>query len=148
MNSTELKNLLYEEIPLAKAMGVEINTSDAFSTSVMAPLALNRNHMDTAFGGSLSSLLILSCYAWLFHRLEEEGFHSHVLIQEAHTDYLLPVKDDLIAVCKSPREEEFHKFLESFRRKNVARIALEAEISTAEGKCCTFRGLFVAQKNS
>jgi thioesterase domain-containing protein len=147
MNSAELKNLLYEEIPLAKAMGVEINTSNASSTSVMAPLALNRNHLDTAFGGSLSSLLILSCYAWLFHRLSEEGYHSHVLIQEAHTDYLLPVKEDLIAVCKSPSEEDFEKFKESFRRKNVGRITLHAEISTSEGKCCTFRGLFVAQKS-
>lgn len=146
MNKIELLNLLYEEIPLARAMGVKINTSDAHSTAVMAPLALNRNHLDTAFGGSLSSLLILSCYAWLFHRLNEEGHKVHVLIQEAHTDYLLPVKEDLIAVCRSPSEEDYEKFKESFRRKNVGRITLHAEISTTDGKCCTFRGIFVAQK--
>jgi thioesterase domain-containing protein len=142
MNNIELRNLLYDEI----AMGVEINTSDNISTSIMAPLSLNRNHLETAFGGSLSSLLILSCYAWLFHRMSEEGHVCHVLIQEAHTDYLLPVKEDLIAVCKSPDEKEFGRFLESFRRKNVGRITLHASITTSEGKCCEFRGVFVAQR--
>jgi thioesterase domain-containing protein len=144
MNNVELLNLLHEEIPLSKAMGVVISDKD--KDALVAPLLLNRNHLDTAFGGSLASLLILSCYAWLFQKMSEKGFPCHVLIQEGHTDFLLPVKEDLRAFCVPPDLEKYNKFLETFRRKGVARIKLEAEIRTNEGKGCYFRGLFVAQR--
>lgn len=145
MNNTELRDLLYREIPIASAMGVEIVEDMKSHLTIKAPLHLNRNHLETAFGGSLSTLLILSCYAWLFQRMDEKGHHCHVLIQEGHTDYLLPVKQDLVAACIAPDEKSFEKFLESFTRKGVGRLALNAEILINEGKGCRFKGVFVAK---
>lgn len=146
MNALELRDFLYREIPLSKAMGIEVLRSDSNQTEISAPLSLNRNHLDTAFGGSLNSLLILSCYAWLFHKLESEGQIVHVLIQAGHTDYLLPVNEDLKSICYGADKESYEKFLTTFNRKNIGRIKLTAEIITREGKAATFSGEFVAQK--
>lgn len=146
MNNVELRDFLYQEIPLSKAMGIEVVRSGPQETEISAPLTLNRNHMDTAFGGSLNSLLILSCYAWLFHKLKSEGLNAHVLIQAGHTDYHLPVNEDLKSICNGADEEAVEKFLMTFKRKSLARIKLSAEIKTSKGKACSFSGEFVAQK--
>lgn len=146
MTNQELQDFLYHEIPMAKALGVQVLEASELNSTVLGPLTLNRNHMDTAFGGSLSSLLILSCYAWLFHRLDNLGYKTHVLIQAGHTDYLLPVKEDIKASAVAPPSEEFEKFLTTFTRKGIGRISLSAKVLTAEGVACTFKGEFVAQK--
>lgn len=145
MNLSELRSLLYSEIPMSSAMEVEVTEESETSITLKAPLSVNRNHLDTAFGGSLSTLLILSCYAWLFQRMNQEGFSCHVLIQEGHTDFILPVKEDLKAICYAPDRKSFEKFLESFRRKGVGRMTLKAEIITSSGKACDFHGVFIAQ---
>lgn len=144
MTPTELTSFLHEQIPLARALSIEIIKANDNEVEVMGPLAPNRNHMGTAFGGSLSAVLILSCYTWLFHRLEQAGFSAHVLIKEGKTDYLQPVEEDLVAVCLSPEEIHFEKFIESFKRKGMGRITLKAHIKNA----CSFEGVFVAQKSS
>lgn len=145
MKLSELCLFLYSEIPMAKAMGVNIPEASETSITVTAPLSVNRNHLDTAFGGSLSTLLIFSCYAWLFQAVNKEGYRCHVLIQSGHTDYILPVNEDLRAICHAPDSKSFIKFLESFRRKGVGRLTLRAEIVTAKGKACHFEGIFIAQ---
>src|SRR5690606_38427761 len=122
MNSRELRDFLYQEIPLSKAMGIEVARSDSQETEISAPLSLNRNHLDTAFGGSLNSLLILSCYAWLFHKLKSDGMDAHVLIQAGHTDYLLPVNEDLKSICHGSDDEAYEKFIATFKRKGIGRI--------------------------
>lgn len=144
MTPNELTTFLHEQIPLAKALDIEIIKATDSEVEVFGPLTPNRNHMGTAFGGSLSAVLILSCYTWLFHRLDKAGFSAHVLIKEGKTDYLLPVEEDLRAVCLSPDESQFEKFIESFRRKGLGRITLKAQIKDA----CVFEGVFVAQKSS
>lgn len=142
MTNQELQDFLYHEIPMAQALGVTILDE----ATVMGPLSLNRNHMETAFGGSLSSLLILSCYAWLFQTLDKSGHKVHVLIQTGHTDYLLPVKEDIKATTLPPSEADLKKFFEIFSRKGLARITLHSEVRTTQGIACSFKGDFVAQK--
>ena len=146
MNNDDLIRLLSEEIPLSNAIGVKIKHKSSAGVTLTAPLELNRNHLETAFGGSLTTLLILACYAWLFDKMDHSGIQCHVLIQEGQTKYLLPVKEDLVAICKRPDERKFQKFFEGFMRKGVGRINLEATIETKEGKGCHFIGVFIAQK--
>ncbi len=148
MNTVELRDFLYQEIPLAKAMGVEVVSSDAQRTELMAPLPLNRNHLETAFGGSLNSLLILSCYGWLFHKLHSDGFSVHVLIQAGNTDYLLPVEKDIHAICSGPLDDDFQKFFSAFKRKGIARLKLKSQVIIDSGVACRFEGEFVARKVS
>lgn len=142
----DLRDYLYSQIPISKAMGVEINQANHSGVEVTAPLDPNSNHMDTAFGGSLGTLLILSGYAYLFHRMKMSGIECHVLIKESKINYLLPVREDLRAICTAPEEEDYAKFLSTFQRRGIARIILTAHIETIEGRACLFSGEFIAQK--
>ena len=142
MDNQKLRDFLHKEIPLAQFMGIEITQADDQCVEILGPLEPSRNHLDTAFGGSIGAILILSCYTWLFHRLIGAGFECHVLIKESHTNYIHPVKEDLRATCTSPSKDEYDKFLEAFKRKGMARIELNARLGTA----AEFKGVFVAQK--
>lgn len=145
MKMNELKDFLYQEIPLIKAMGVQVHSINDSGAVVSAPLAQNDNHMGTGFGGSLSALLITSCYAWLFYILSEQGFFLHVLIKSGQTDYHFPVKEDLKAICVRPSKAEFDEFMDTFKRKGKGKLILTAYVETADGKACSFKGEFVAR---
>jgi thioesterase domain-containing protein len=143
MDNKSLRDFLHREIPLSQFMGIEITHADDQSVEIRGPLEPSRNHLDTAFGGSIGAILILSCYTWLFHRLIGAGFECHVLIKEGHTNYMRPVTEDLIATCTAPSNDEYDKFLETFTRKGLARIELTAKL----GESAEFKGVFVAQKS-
>ena len=146
MKNDDLRDYLFEQIPLAKAIGMEIKEASSDRVVISAPLGPNSNHMDTAFGGSLATILILACYSYLFNRLEMEGFESHVLIKDGHTQYHQPIREDLTAICYAPDKEVLAHFLKVFERRGKARIKLEALIQTDAEKSCTFTGEFVAVK--
>ena len=60
-NSTdEMKAFLYQHIPLAVAMQVNIDAYDGQHLVISAPLAVNNNDKGTAFAGSISSLATVS----------------------------------------------------------------------------------------
>jgi len=56
------EHFLNEMIPLAKAMGVGVEMSDANALVLRAPKEQNTNSLNTAFGGSLVSLATLAGY--------------------------------------------------------------------------------------
>ncbi|HEY0091767.1 MAG TPA: YiiD C-terminal domain-containing protein [Flavobacterium sp.] len=147
MDNTELKDFLYREIPLSEFMGINIIEASDLRVKITAPLGPSQNHLDTAFGGSIGAILILSCYAWLFHRLKASGFECHVLIKEGKTDYIYPVKEELKAICLPPASAEYEKFFQSFQRKGLAKISLDAFLETSDGQAAKFTGVFVAQKS-
>ena len=144
MKANELRDFLYEQIPLSQALAIEIEED----LTIFAPLAPSKNHMGTAFGGSIGAVMILACYSWFFQRLGVEGKHSHVLIQTAHTDYLRPITSDMRARCLAPPEDEVQRVLQQFERKGVARIKLGAQILGPQGVVLAqFSGDFVATKS-
>lgn len=144
MKANDLRDYLFDQIPLARAIGIEIKEASLDQIIMTAPLEPNSNHMDTAFGGSLATVLILVCYSYLFNRLELEGFGAHVLIKDGHTQYLDPVREDIKAICKAPDNEVLSHFIKVFERRGKARIKLEAFIQAGPNKSCVFTGEFVA----
>jgi thioesterase domain-containing protein len=147
MNASELKTFLQKEIPLASFMEVDVSLASKEKVVLTAPLGPSHNHMDTAFGGSIGAVLILSCYAWLFHHLISQGFECHVLIKEGHTDYHHPIKEELKAICLSPVTSDLEKFITTFTRRGLAKIELSSFLETNDGKGATFHGTFVAQRS-
>ncbi len=146
MNASSLEKFLHEQIPISKAMGVKILKADEASVELYGPLEPNRNHLGTAFGGSLNALLVLAGYSWIFNALESQGHHCHILLKTGHTDYLHPVEEDIKAVCRKPEKELMDEFLRMYERKGLARINLISDISSRDGVACRFTGEFVAQR--
>ncbi|MGE5240286.1 MAG: YiiD C-terminal domain-containing protein, partial [Bacteroidota bacterium] len=72
MDRRELERYLHEQIPLSKAMGVEVMEASGEKVELAAPFAPNINHLETVFGGSASAVAILAAWTLLHVRLELE----------------------------------------------------------------------------
>ncbi len=100
MSPVDLERFLHEKIPLTVAMGVRVAECSDARLVLEAPLTPNRNHLQTAFGGSLHALATLSGYGLLWWLLREP--QAHLVIRESTARYLRPVRGDLKATCQSP----------------------------------------------
>lgn len=128
---------------MTSALGVKVVRADENEVEVSAPLHPNRNHLGTAFGGSLNSVCLLACYTWLFNVLKTRGYDEHIVLKTSQIHYFHPVDQDLRVICKIPESTEFQKFMQAFERKGKARIELKASVWTNKGVACELKGEFV-----
>jgi thioesterase domain-containing protein len=132
-------------IPLTRAMGVRVAESNPQRLVLEAPLEENRNHLGTAFGGSLHALSTLACYAALWTLLREAGIDGHVVVKRSNAHYRRPVTGPLRAVCVRPDPEHAREFISDLRRHGKARMELAAVVENADGRpAVEFTGTFVA----
>lgn len=57
------QDFLYKSIPLSKHMQIQVLKLTEGEAQVLCPISANYNHMNTAFGGSISAGLLLACYS-------------------------------------------------------------------------------------
>lgn len=139
----ELEVYLKEKIPMSAALGLKIVKADDNEVEVFAPLFPNRNHLGTAFGGSLNSILLLTCYSWLFRTLKQKGYDDHIVLKSSQIRYYHPVNRDIRAICRAPSQQELHKFMQAFEKKGRARIELTASVQLDTRVACELTGEFV-----
>ena len=144
--AARLEQYMQAHIPLVAQMRVQVAKADASGLQLTAPLAPNINHEQTAFGGSLASLMTLACWGYLWLQLEKET-GLHIVVKEAHLDYLKPVTTMLDARCMPPAEAELRKFLETLARRGKARLSLKAEILQDGAVAATYAGSFVVYRS-
>lgn len=141
-----LTAFLHEQIPLTRAMEFRAIEANEQRLVIEAPLAPNRNHLGTAFGGSLQALATLACYAAMWMILREGGLDGHVVVKRSHATFHEPVKGKLRACCERPSATVAREFLAQLRRHKKARMELEAIIAgtTSAKPAVKFAGSFVA----
>ena len=140
----EVTHYLHSEIPLTRAMGVAVTAWDGATVTVRAPLALNQNHADTAFGGSIASLGIVAGYTSLYLLLRDRNISTRILIQKSAVEYHRPVDDDLVCTATFPGGAVLEEFLETMRRKRRARVTVESLVICRKMLAATHSGVFVA----
>ena len=69
---------LYEQIPLSRAIAVQVREVTNNLVILAAPLKPNINHRSTVFGGSASALAILSAWTLVNFRLNSEGIKTRL----------------------------------------------------------------------
>ncbi len=142
---SRLEKYLKDKIPLVKALKAEIKEIDSESVKIWAPLAPNHNHMGSAFGGSISALLILGGYTWLYHFMMSQGYEVHVILKSCEIDYKFPINEDLIVSAHAPKAQQIDKFLSSFKRRKLGRIQIESEIRLGGKLAAILRGEYVVK---
>jgi thioesterase domain-containing protein len=113
---------------------------------VTAPLALNHNHLGTAFGGSLGAVATLAGYALLWLELDDRT--AHVVIRESKIKFRRPVRGELRAVCHAPDSATLAAFRRDFASKGKARLDLRVEIAQDNELAVEYTGSFVALRQS
>ncbi|MBI2512634.1 MAG: YiiD C-terminal domain-containing protein [Opitutae bacterium] len=144
--STEgLTVFLHEQIPLTRAMDLRATEASAGRLVLEAPLEPNKNHLGTAFGGSLHTVPLLACYGALWMVLRDAGIDGHVVVKRSNALYRAPVTGPIRAVCERPSAAQAADFLADLRRNKKARMELRATVAGANGKpAVEFDGSFVA----
>lgn len=142
MESEELTAYLHEQIPLTAAMRVSVLRCSADEVALQAPLSANTNHKRTAFGGSVSTLAIVSAWSLVFVRLRVTA--NEIVIQESHTSYLKPITGDFVAVCRHEDTPGWLRFERAFHRHGRARIHLQSRILSCDETAALFEGKYVA----
>lgn len=142
MSPQDLENFLHRKIPLSQLMQVKVISSDSKETALMCNLKANHNHMDTAFGGSLSSLMMLTSYSHIFQYIDDAG---HAVLKSAELNFKYPVEEDLHAIARIPDAKSLEDFIEAYKRKGKARIHIESHVVLSDGRiACTMKAEFVA----
>lgn len=143
--SQSLVELLRLEIPISKAMGIEKLRINENNLELELPLAPNRNHKNTLFGGSLYSSCALACYALFLNGLQQNQiFTKNIVISDGQIKYLRPVQSDAIIRSNWTSVAERELFFQNLSRKQKSRATILAQAWSQDILCAEFSGRFVA----
>src|SRR5882724_10260213 len=124
------EKFLHEQIPITRAMGLRVVANDESGFTVEAPVALNSNHLGTAFGGSVNAVATLAAYGFLW--LELNDSNVHVVVAESSIRFLRPVRETIRAICLRPAADDLAAFRTQFAAKRKARINLYVKVVEAD----------------
>jgi thioesterase domain-containing protein len=128
---------------LTAALGAEVLSCEAGRVRVAAPLAPNLNHRNTAFGGSLATLGIVSGWALLHFALRRENIDARLVIQKNECEFIEPVAQEFVAESCLP-EAEWQRFVNTLTRRRRARIVVQSDIRAAGLLAVKSSGTYVA----
>ena len=140
----ELQNKLHNEIPLTKYMDIKIQDYNETKLITTAPLSININDKGTAFGGSLSTITIISAWSLCWLISKELGFDSNnIVIIKNETSFRKPVTKDILCHTKKPSIEEIERLKQKLEKKKSASIKIESQIIENGEICVDFVGYYV-----
>jgi thioesterase domain-containing protein len=140
----DAEKFLHEQIPITRAMGLRVVAHDDAGFTIEAPVALNSNHLRTAFGGSINAVATLAAYGFLWVELNDAA--AHVVVAESSIRFLRPVRETIRATCRRPDTNNLAAFRHDFAEKGKARITLLVHITEAGETAAAFEGRFVARR--
>jgi thioesterase domain-containing protein len=135
---------LYEQIPLSKAMEVQVMKITSNLVILAAPIKPNINHRSTVFGGSASALAILSAWTLVNFRLQSEGIQTRLVIQKNTISYDHPITSNFEAVCSLTEQQVWTKFSKILQKKKKSRITVNSFLQCQGQQVGEFTGIFVA----
>ena len=140
----ELQNKLYNDIPLTKIIEIKIQNYTNQELITTASLGININDKGTAFGGSLSTITIISGWSlsWLISK--ELGFDSNnIVIIKNETSFRRPVTKDIVCITKKPSKEEIEIVKQKLQIKKSASLKIQSQIIEDGEICVDFEGYYV-----
>jgi thioesterase domain-containing protein len=144
MNCQELLTYLHTNIPITRSMEVSVVSILPDSVTLSAPLAPNKNHRETAFGGSVSTLATLSAWSFLRIKLGDLAKGTHLVIQRNSMEYLKPITGFFTASASLPEGTDWARFERTLKARGRARINIGAVVNYKDDVCARFEGEFVA----
>lgn len=141
----ELERFLYDNIPLARTMGVRV--AGIKPLTIEAPVALNSNHLGTAFGGSINAVATLAAYAFLWSELRDDA-SAYVVVSESSIKFRKPVAETIRAICLPPSDAELSALKLALPVKGRARIGLRVLVEEYGAIAAEFEGEFLARRSA
>lgn len=141
---SRLRETVVAHMPITEYMQFSLFQDAAERLVATAPLEPNSNHLQTAFGGSLSMLATVVGWAMTTLLLREHGRDAEVVIQQSHIDFCTPVCGDLLLRCARPTPEEQKSFFDTLERWGKARLPLCCTAEQGDEERFNFEAAYVA----
>jgi len=147
LRAQQLIRFIREEIPLARAMDLQLAGCDDDQLSLRVPLAPNVNDKGCAFGGSLVSLMTLSGWALVELALRRRGLDCDVFVAESSVRYLAPLWRDFHSEARLAAGAEWATFFSTLDARGKARIGVDCVVPGEDGRpACSLGARFVAKR--
>lgn len=144
MTPHDLQVLFENEIPLTKSFGIQVTSVTSHEVRIQGDLSINRNHKNTAFGGSQYAICALACYGLFLNGVRKEGHDTNnIVIANGQIQYLTPVTADFEVVAIWS-DQDYKIFFDNLAQKKKAKIQLQAQVRSNGTVCSKFTGDFVA----
>ncbi|BFU78083.1 thioesterase domain-containing protein [Arcobacter sp. 15-2] len=140
----KLQTKLHTEIPLTKFMQLNVCEYTKQQLITTAPLDRNINDKGTAFGGSLSTMTIISSWSLCWLISQELGFDSkNIVVIKNENSYFKPITKDIVCYTKKPTNDEIETLKQKLEKKGSASIKIKSQIIEDENVCVEFEGIYV-----
>jgi thioesterase domain-containing protein len=139
----QLQRTMHSEIPLTNAIGMRAVAYDREGLLLSAPLAQNINDKGTVFSGSLNAVMTLAGWGLIWLLLREQLLNGAIVIQDSTIRYLQPVRRDFVARGHMPERLEIEQFQSTLRRRERARLSVQAQIWEDDAVQVVFTGRYV-----
>ncbi len=140
-----LQQTLEREMPITRAMGMQVVSYDDQRLALQMPLEPNRNHQYSAFAGSLNALCTVVGWGTVFLLLEQASLRGNIVIRRGKIRYLRPVKTaEFTATAQTPKNTQY--FFELLRSKGKSKLDVEVQMADQQGPSVKFLGSYVVQE--
>lgn len=143
MDLQRVQEHILKSIPILEKLGVTFEKIQPDLCRVKVSLAPNRNHKNTAFGGSIYSACAAACYGVLYwHQDAEKIFDKDIVIANGNVQYLKGVTTDF-SVEATLTGSELQKLQKLRNYSKSPRLMVKAVVSNDKGlECARFEGEF------
>lgn len=143
----KLQQTLDREIPLSRAMGLEVDAWRDDRLSMRMPLEPNKNHQYSAFAASLNALCTVVGWGTIFILLGREGIEGNIVIRRGKIRFLRPVvTSEIVARALPVDPDQLAYFFELMRSKGKTKLDVASEITDEQGPLVTFQGSYVVHE--
>lgn len=140
---TAFEQALFELIPQTRNFGIQFIKIEQTELVVRGSYALNKNHLQIVFGGSIAAISITTAWSLLQHNIQQAGLAGNLVIKQQEIKFLLPVHADFDCIATLPSAETWAQFVADYRDKGRARMTVQARIVCQSRTTCMFEGIFV-----
>ncbi len=145
MTTASLQELFFKEIPITRSMGLTVSFISDQKIEIVFKLAENKNHKNTAFGGSQYTACALACYGLFLVGIREHGFlTNNIVISDGRIKYKQPVTTDF-KVSADWDISLKNSFFQTLTKKRKAKVTLKSQVFAGNTLCAEFDGDFVAK---
>ena len=137
------EHTLFQRIPQTKNLGIHIARIEENQLTVSGSHAINKNHLDIVFGGSIAAISITTAWSLVQHKVEQAGLKGSLVIKRQEIDYLLPLNTDFECVASFASADDWTQFVNTYREKGRARITVHANMLSGTKTTSRFQGVFV-----
>lgn len=134
VDAQNLELQLYKNVPILRHHQFKIAELTSENIKITAPIIANKNHYDTAFGGSISTLGIVTGWAMLLYKVQEAELPLRLLIQKNSIQYKLPIKSNFISETEI-NNEQWRDFAQTACTKGKAKLSMDIKIFS-DGLIC------------